>query len=49
MSTRLSRHLRILRQAGLVSERRLLGDGRVRLYVLEERPLRRGVLKPSQS
>jgi DNA-binding transcriptional ArsR family regulator len=35
-----SRHLRVLREAGLVSERRVPEDGRVRLYGLEPEPLR---------
>ena len=30
-----SRHLRVLREAGVIAERRVPGDGRVRLYVLE--------------
>lgn len=34
-----SRHLRVLRKAGLVSERRVPGDGRVRLYALAAKPL----------
>ncbi len=34
-----SRHLRVLREAGLVSERRVPEDGRVRLYGLEPEPL----------
>ena len=35
-----SRHLRVLRECGLVSERRVPDDARVRLYVLEPEPLR---------
>jgi DNA-binding transcriptional ArsR family regulator len=35
-----SRHLRVLREAGLVSERGVPGDRRVRLYTLEPEPLR---------
>ena len=34
-----SRHLRVLRQAGLVTERRVPDDARVRLYALEAEPL----------
>ena len=34
-----SRHLRVLRETGLVSERRLPDDARVRLYALEGEPL----------
>jgi DNA-binding transcriptional ArsR family regulator len=34
-----SRHLRVLREAGLVTERRLPEDARVRLYGLEPEPL----------
>lgn len=36
-----SRHLRVLREAGLVTEHRVPADGRLRLYVLETEPLRR--------
>lgn len=35
-----SRHLRVLREAGLVQERTPENDGRVRIYSLEEQPLR---------
>ena len=35
-----SRHLRVLRESGLVSERRIPEDGRVRVYGLEPQPLR---------
>jgi DNA-binding transcriptional ArsR family regulator len=35
-----SRHLRVLREAGLISERRIPDDKRVRLYELEAEPLR---------
>jgi DNA-binding transcriptional ArsR family regulator len=35
-----SRHLRVLRESGLVSERRIPEDGRVRVYALEPQPLR---------
>lgn len=34
-----SRHLRVLREAGLVEERRLPNDKRVRLYALKPEPL----------
>ena len=34
-----SRHLRVLRECGLVSERRIPQDGRVRVYTLEPEPL----------
>ena len=34
-----SRHLRVLRETGLVTERRVAGDARVRLYTLEPEPL----------
>ncbi|HEX2414041.1 MAG TPA: metalloregulator ArsR/SmtB family transcription factor [Thermoleophilaceae bacterium] len=34
-----SRHLRVLREAGLVEERRTPEDGRVRLYELRPEPL----------
>ena len=34
-----SRHLRVLREAGLVEERRTPDDGRVRLYGLRPQPL----------
>ncbi len=34
-----SRHLRVLRETGLVSERRVPDDARVRLYTLEPEPL----------
>jgi DNA-binding transcriptional ArsR family regulator len=34
-----SRHLRVLREAGLVEERRTPDDGRVRLYGLRPEPL----------
>lgn len=34
----LSRHLRVLRQAGLVSEEVQADDARVRLYQLRQRP-----------
>jgi DNA-binding transcriptional ArsR family regulator len=35
-----SRHLRVLRECGLVNERRIPEDRRVRLYTLEPQPLR---------
>ena len=35
-----SRHLRVLRESGLVSERRIPEDRRVRVYALEPQPLR---------
>jgi DNA-binding transcriptional ArsR family regulator len=35
----ISRHLRILRENGLVEERRVADDGRARLYVLRAEPL----------
>jgi DNA-binding transcriptional ArsR family regulator len=35
-----SRHLRVLRECGLVNERRIPKDRRVRLYTLEPQPLR---------
>ena len=35
-----SRHLRVLREGGLISERRLPEDGRIRMYSLEQQPLR---------
>jgi DNA-binding transcriptional ArsR family regulator len=35
----ISRHLRILRENGLVEERRVADDGRGRLYVLRTEPL----------
>ena len=35
-----SRHLRVLREAGLVEQRRTDEDGRVRVYTLEPDPLR---------
>jgi DNA-binding transcriptional ArsR family regulator len=35
----ISRHLRILRENGLVEERRVTDDGRGRLYVLRTEPL----------
>ncbi len=35
-----SRHLRVLREAGVVAERRVPEDGRVRLYALEPDALR---------
>jgi DNA-binding transcriptional ArsR family regulator len=34
-----SRHLRVLREAGLIAERRVEGDKRVRLYTLEPQAL----------
>jgi DNA-binding transcriptional ArsR family regulator len=34
-----SRHLRVLRESGLIAEQALPGDKRVRLYVLEPRAL----------
>ena len=34
-----SRHLRVLREAGLISERPVPDDRRVRLYALEPRPV----------
>jgi DNA-binding transcriptional ArsR family regulator len=35
-----SRHLRVLREAGVISEHRVARDGRVRVYALEAQPLR---------
>jgi DNA-binding transcriptional ArsR family regulator len=35
----ISRHLRILRENGVIEERRVAGDGRGRLYVLRTGPL----------
>ena len=35
-----SRHLKVLREVGLISEHRVPGDKRVRLYALEQQPLR---------
>ena len=35
----ISRHLRILRENGLVEERRIADDGRARMYVLRAEPL----------
>ncbi|TML20269.1 MAG: transcriptional regulator [Actinobacteria bacterium] len=35
----ISRHLRILRENGLVEERRIAADGRGRMYVLRTEPL----------
>jgi DNA-binding transcriptional ArsR family regulator len=35
----ISRHLRILRENGVIEERRVAGDGRGRLYVLRTEPL----------
>ncbi len=35
----ISRHLRILRENGLIEERRVAEDGRGRLYVLRPEPL----------
>ena len=34
-----SRHLRVLREAGMVVDRRVPGDKRVRLYVLAPEPI----------
>jgi DNA-binding transcriptional ArsR family regulator len=38
-SPAVSRHLRVLREVGLISEHRVAEDKRVRLYVLEPQPL----------
>ena len=35
----ISRHLRVLRENGLIEERRVAGDARVRLYALRPEPL----------
>src|SRR6266852_4346353 len=35
----ISRHLRVLRESGLVEERRIAADGRGRMYVLRTEPL----------
>ena len=35
----ISRHLRVLRENGLVDERRIADDGRARMYVLRAEPL----------
>lgn len=36
----ISRHLRVLREGGIVEEHRLQADGRVRVYRLRPQPLR---------
>ena len=38
-SPAVSRHLRVLREAGLISAQRVPGDDRVRLYMLEQQRL----------
>jgi DNA-binding transcriptional ArsR family regulator len=51
----ISRHLRVLREAGVVVERRIAEDGRVRLYELAPAPLEavqawlHGLLRPGQA
>jgi DNA-binding transcriptional ArsR family regulator len=34
----ISRHLRLLREGAVIEERRIAGDGRVRMYVLRREP-----------